>query len=280
MTVELPPPSPSAALPPAGGTPFEGPPAQDSPATFAPDPSAMPDSPSVLPWLLAAMLLGGGAAFYFFRVRPRAQLAAGPEVAHFSAPQPAQPQPAPAPASRPRAVPPSGGGVVSTSLRPWIEVDFQPERTIVDDENVAIEFAVALYNSGSAPARDVLVEASMFNASPAQDQQINAFFDQPAGRGNRIEMLTPLQRVVVRSAITIPRSQLRPLLAEGRPLLVPMTALTALYRWGSNNIGQTSASYLVGKQTSTDKLAPFRLDLGSRLFRGLAAREHPLRVRK
>ena len=239
----------------------------------------MPDSPSVLPWLLAAMLLGAGGAFYFLRVRPRAQLANGPDMAQLRAPEPA-PAPAAAPAPRPRAVPAGGGAIVSTSLRPWIELEFQPERTIVEEENITIEFVVVLYNSGSAPARDVLVEATMFNASPAQDHQIGAFFAQPAGRGNRIEMIKPLQRVVVQTAMTVPRSQIRPLLADGRPLLVPMAALTALYRLGSNSHGQTSASYLVGKETGTDKLAPFQLDLGPRVFRGLAAREHQLRVRK
>ncbi len=243
----------------------------------------MPDGASLLPWLLVAALLGGGAAFYFFRVRPRTRLAGGPDDLQFGIAEPAQPQPAapaPAPAPRPRAAPPTGGGIVSTRLRPWIEVEFVPERTIVDDETIAIEFTVALYNSGSAPARDVLIETAMFNASSTQDQQIGAFFASPAGRGDRIEVVAPLQRVVARSTVTVPRSQVRPLHAEGRPLLVPMTAITALYRWGSNNNGQTSASYLVGKETSGDKLAPFRLDLGPRVFRGLAAREHQLRVRR
>ncbi len=282
-TIDLPPPSPSAALPPAGGELVEDSPLP-APVTFAPEPPAMPDSPAILPWLLAALLLGGGAAFYVFRVRPRAQVADGPQAWELRAPEPEQPQPrapSPAPEPRPRAAAPAGsGGVVSTSLRPWIEVEFIPERAIVEDETIAIEFTVALYNSGSAPARDVLIEAAMFNASSAQDQQIGAFFASPTGRGDRIEMVAPLQRVVARSAVTVPRGQVRPLLADGRPLLVPMTAITALYRWGSNNHGQTSASYLVGKETGGDKLAPFRLDLGPRVFRGLAAREHQLRVRK
>jgi hypothetical protein len=164
-------------------------------------------------------------------------------------------------------------------LRPWIDIGFVPERTIVDSESVVIEYAVELYNSGSAPARDVRVEAAMFNANPAQDQQIAAFFAQAAGSGQRVEVIGPLQRVTVRSSLLVPRAQLSAIHAEGRPLLVPMTALNTLYRWGSNNDGQTSASYLVGKQTTTDKLAPFRLDLGPRVFRGLAIREHQLRVR-
>ena len=278
MTVELPPPSPTAALPPTAGAPMELPPAPDTAATFAPEPSgSIPDSPSLLPWLLVAALLGGGAAFYFFRPRPRSQLAGGPQVSEFVAPEPTPPQPAPAP--RPRAVPPAGGGVVSTGLRPWIEIDFVPERTIVDEQNVAIEFLVTLYNSGGAPARDVLIETAMFNASRTQDQQIGAFFATPAGRGHRVPVVAPLQRVAARSAVTMPRSEIQPLYAEGRPLLVPLVALNALYRWGTNNHGQTSASYLAGKETKTDKLAPFRLDVGPRVFRGLAAREHELKVR-
>lgn len=284
MTVELPPPSPSAALPPAGGPAVQLPPSQDLAPARAPDPAEMAAAPSLLPWLLAAVLLGAGAAFYFFRVRARA-LAQGGEVSQFSIaePAPAPPVPRPAqPAPAPRSSPPpiAGGGVVASSLRPWLEAGFQPERTIVDDEAVAIEFLVEIYNSGSAPARDVQVEAAIFNASAAQDQQIAAFFANPAGGGERIPVVAPLQRLVVRSVVTMPRSNVRPLLAEGRPLLVPMTALTVLYRWGSNNYGQTSTSYLVGKATKTDKLAPFRLDLGPRVFRGLAAREHQLRVRK
>ena len=66
---------------------------------------------------------------------------------------------------------------------------------------------------------------------------------------------------------------------QGRPLLVPITAFNILYRWGSNSNGQTSASHLVGKETGGEKLAPFRLDVGPRVFRRLAAREHQLRVR-
>jgi hypothetical protein len=36
----------------------------------------------------------------------------------------------------------------------------------------------------------------------------------------------------------------------------------------------------VGKETTGEKLAPFRLDLGPRIFRGLAARMHSVALRK
>ena len=60
---------------------------------------------------------------------------------------------------------------------------------------------------------------------------------------------------------------------------MPLVAFNALYAWGSDK-GQTSTSYLVGKVTKGEKLAPFRLDLGPRMFRNLAAREHQVRLRK
>jgi hypothetical protein len=284
VTVELPPPSPSAELPAASVAPTDEPTGQALADTFAPAPAPAPgleQGPSILPWLLAAIMVGAGAAFYFLRIRPRAQLAGGPEMSQFSAPDAPQPQPRVPTATPPTPAPPANrGGVVSTRLRPWIEIEFVPERTIVDGDKVALEFVVTLYNSGSAPARDVLIEAGMFNASPAQDREIAAFFGNPVGRGDRVPVIAPLQRVVVRSAVTLPRSQVRPLEMEGRPLLVPLAGFNALYRWGSNGQGQTSASYLVGKETKGEKLAPFRLDLGPRVFRGLAAREHQLRVRK
>ena len=241
--------------------------------TLAP-PTPEPDAPSPILWMLAALLIGVGGAYYLFRVRPRA-LATG-ETSQFEL---AEPTPAPAPPP-PAPPPPSGGAVVSTGLRPWLELEFQPERTIVDDQQASLEFVVVLYNSGSAPARDVTVEPGLFNASRAQDQQLAAFFANPRGGGERVPIVAPLQRVVIKSAVSLPLAQVQPLLADGRPLLVPLTAFNALYRWGSNGQGQTSASYLVGKETKGDKLAPFRLDLGPRVFRGLAAREHHLRVRR
>jgi hypothetical protein len=65
---------------------------------------------------------------------------------------------------------------------------------------------------------------------------------------------------------------------EGRSLLVPKVPLNPNYTGGAKK-GQTSTSYLVGKETQGEKLAPFRLDLGPRIFRGLGARRHEVQVR-
>ena len=55
-------------------------------------------------------------------------------------------------------------------------------------------------------------------------------------------------------------------------------AINALYEWNGGK-AQTSASYLLGRETENEKLAPFRLDLGPRLFRTVGARALPGGVR-
>ena len=58
-----------------------------------------------------------------------------------------------------------------------------------------------------------------------------------------------------------------------------MIAFNALYS-RSGGDGQTSASYLLGRDTKSDKMGPFHLDLGARIFRGVGARLLPQGIRR
>jgi hypothetical protein len=262
---------------------------------FAPEPSTGTLAPghgfSLLPWLLAALVLALGGAFLFWRNRSRQEFAAagGPRVDAFVAPQPApapapQPRRAPEPALQPAPAPKPAAtaapvGVVSTRLRPWIDIGFHPIRCVLDDERLMVEFDIELFNSGSGPARAVLVEGSLFNAGPAQDQEIGAFFANPVGDGERLAVIPPLKRVALRTQVAVPRAQVQAYELAGRPVFVPVIAFNALYSWSSGE-GQTSVSYLLGKDTKGEKMGPFRMDLGSRIFRGVAAHLLPAGLRK
>ena len=113
----------------------------------------------------------------------------------------------------------------------------------------------------------------MVCAHAGQDAEIGRFFQQPVGQGDRIAALQPLGRISLKSAVRLPIAQLHSFTVEGRTLFVPLVAFNILY----SGDAQTSASFLVGRGTETDeKLAPFRLDLGPRIFRGLSARSHSL----
>lgn len=239
---------------------------------------------SLLPWLLAALALVLGGAFLFWRSRTREAFAGGAQFDLLKAPEAAPaaappPKPAPAPAEPPKPPTPAAAGVVSARLRPWIEIGFQPVRCILEDQRVIVEIDIEVFNSGSAPARAVLVEAALFNAGPAQDAQIGGFFDRPVGKGERIAIISPLKRVPLRSQVVVPREQVQAYELAGHQVFVPVIAFNALYSW-SGGEGQTSVSYLLGRDTKGEKLGPFRLDLGPHIFRGLAARLLPSGVRK
>jgi hypothetical protein len=303
--------SATTTLPPADALPEAITPAPTGalapPTSFEPTPIA-PAAPSpspfsgYVPWLLALILLGAGAGFYAWRRRspPYATAGGASDVLELAQPEPAPqplprappprpdpPQPAAAPSgivsTRLRAAPPqpaaAPSGIVATRLRPWLEIEFSPGRCVVEENGATIEFDVQVLNSGTAPARDVLVEASMFNAGPEQDQEIGAFFANPVAKGERIAAIPPLQSVSLKSAVSLTLDRMRQYEVGGRRLFVPLIGFNALYSWGGGD-GQTSASYIVGRDTKADKMAPLRLDLGPRTFRGLGARQHNVGVRR
>ena len=253
---------------------------------FAPEPATATLAPehriSILPWLLAAFALALGGGFLFWRNRQREGFApaGGPQIDAFVAPEPAlAPRPAPAPpAAAPKAPPPATRGIVSTRLRPWIDIGFRPLRCILEDDKVTVEFELELFNSGSGPARAVLAEASLFNAGGSQHREIGAFFANPVAQGDRIQLIPPLKRIGIKTQVVAPRAHIQAYELAGHEVFVPVIGFNALYSW-SGGEGQTSACYLLGRDTKGDKMGPFRLDLGPRIFRGLAAKLLPAGVR-
>ncbi|MFL6735204.1 MAG: hypothetical protein ACJ8EY_11000 [Sphingomicrobium sp.] len=238
--------------------------------------------------LLAAAAIGSAAVYLATRQRRQAVAGASRALETFVPAEPRtppEPPPAPAPAPAPQfagrsaSATPASPGLVSARLRPWIELEFTPLRCIVEPAKATIEFEVSVTNSGSAIARDLLIEAMMFNAGPAQDQEIAGFFANPFGKGDAVPALAPLKGMQFKSSVNLPVEQLRVFQVAGRQLIVPLIGFNALYRWGGGQ-GQTSRSYLVGREGEGEKMAPFRMDLGPRLFRNLGAREHHVHVRQ
>ena len=281
LTLDLPPASDEAPAPGLTAAQSAFSPQMDSSAaTLAPA-----QNWAVWPWLLVALALGGAAAFLWRRRRAQEALAGGPSIDAYvapesSAPAPAPPRPAPpvAPEAHPRPAP-KPIGVVSTSLRPWIDLEFTPLAVLMEDHQVTFEFELNLYNSGGAPAREVLVEASIFNAGPNQDREITAFFAQPAGNGEATSLIPPLRRMTVRPTLVAPRSGIQPIEFGGRQVFIPLIAFNATYPVAGGE-ARTSAAFLVGGQGKGEKLEPFPLDLGARAFTRLGARAMPNGIRR
>jgi len=255
------------------------------------------------PWLAALAALIGGGAFIAWSRRgrnrrygdpgrmafaglvPDAQVEPVPFPPARPRPDPVppraqpkpRPDPVPPPAAKPAPRPPADDGLIkSTGLKPELNFQFVPDRAVVTEREVMLQFDVVLTNSGAAPARDVLVEAKLVPAHAGQDQEIAAFFQQPEATGDRMAGIPPLGKVSLKSAVRLPLDQLHSFEVEGRKMFVPLVAFNILFR-SSGGEGQASASFLVGRgNDGDDKLAPFRLDLGPRIFRGLSARPHSM----
>ena len=282
-------------------------PAFSSPLANPAAPIEAPGGFSPLPWIAALLLLGAGVVVYFgLQRRGRRYAGTGIEQYFEASPQP-DPTPQPAPrreagqplvrrpepeaaprmpagvvtsslrAASPAATPP---GLVTSSLRPWIEVELEPSQALINDEHAAIAFDVTLYNSGSAPARDVAIEACLLNAGQQQDVELTQFYKNGGDGADTIPTVPPMGRIKLKSAVRLPRSDVQEYEIEGRKLFMPMVAISSRYRWSSGE-GQSAASFLVGKAANDSaKLAPLRLDQGARGWKGLAARRYEKGIRK
>ena len=293
-------------LPSAGDTTVAATAAPDVADTVATSPPPLPESGfSPLPWL-AALLAIAGAAFLYFGWQRRQRVHAAP--GHPPIDITRQPAPAPPPAASPRksaepaprADPPAApagarrplpttllpqapqprpdplvpGAIVSTGLRPWIDVELIPDRALLDEQGAAIAFEVTLFNSGSAAARDVIIEARLLNAGARQDEEVSAFFTTESRVGDPIPQIAPFARIPMRSAVRLPREAISEYEFEGRKLFMPLVAVSVRYRWSSGE-GQSAAGFLVGQgETAEKKLAPLRLDRGARSWKGLGARRY------
>lgn len=276
------------------------------PAAAAPALPPVEQGFSILPWLAALLLAAGGAAIVLFLRRRQAEAAGVGEIDIVSPrvaeprPEPKRPPPSPAPQPRPASAaprhdpvpaqrpapapappPPADGGlIVSTGLRPWIEVELTPDRALLDDKGAAIAFNVTLFNSGSAPARDVSIEACLINAGASQDAELGNFYGRDRKHSDTIPVIAPLARVPLRTAVRLPKDSIREYEVEGRRLFMPMVAVDTRYRWASGE-GQTGASFMVGRGKEEDeRLAPLRTDQGPRSWQGLGARRYEKGLRR
>ena len=120
----------------------------------------------------------------------------------------------------------------------------------------------------------------MFNAGREQDKEIGAFF-RTAGREStkcHLPGIAPDTTGVIQGEVAMPRDDMRAVRLEDKLLFIPMIAVNALYDWGEGRTGQTSRSYVVGRELAeaSEKMGAFRVDQGPRIWRTVGQREHKL----
>jgi hypothetical protein len=167
--------------------------------------------------------------------------------------------------------------------RPWLEVELTPERTTADPDESAVEFEMRIHNKGGSTASNIKLQAKLFCSTPEQDKEIGAFHRKRPGEHRTLDIpdLAAGEELRIKGRVDIKRDQIKVLRVEGRLLFVPLIAVNAFYSWGTSRSGQTSKSFLVGREQAdaTDKMAPFRMDLGPRVYRTVAQRPYAVERR-
>jgi len=200
----------------------------------------------------------------------RSRRAAAPALARTGPEEAAEPAPRPRPAPVAPTLP-----AVDETLRPWLEIEFKPEKLVATDQDTSVHFQLLVRNSGKSEARNVRITAKMFNPSPDQKEAIKAFFATPPKAGGQPVTIPPQLAARFKPSVVMPRESIRMLEVQGRPIFVPTVAINIQYEWGDGRKGQTCKSFLIGTEKEgqpTEKMGAFRLDLGPRIYRHVGGR--------
>jgi hypothetical protein len=243
------PPAPAPMLPPS-----------PEPVARAPEPSPPAEEPSGgFPWLYALPAAALALLGLMLLRRRRQAEAEEPEAAPVAAP----------PAPRPDPVP-----------RPWIELSLRAERASATLDETLVKFELEISNTGKSPARNLRIDVKMFNAGAEQDKEIGAFFRTAGRESSRLNLpgIAPESSGIIRGEVAMKRDEMRAVVLDDKYLFVPMLAVNALYDWGEGRSGQTSKSYVVGRELEQpgEKMGAFRVDQGPRIWRTIGQRQHTL----
>ncbi|HEY0325849.1 MAG TPA: hypothetical protein VGC46_07730 [Allosphingosinicella sp.] len=269
--------SPTATLPAADASTTQAAPlpAPEAAPVAAPQAPAgepgnpLSDGPPLWMFFLAFVAVGLGGYGYWLR-----RQAAGRRALAVASGAPAPTVQAPRPPAAPRPAP---------IPRPWLDIALIPEKARVDLEQSVIEFELTVRNTGGSVARDVKLQARFFCSTEKQDQELGAYFKAKPGDFKTLSMpdIPAGGEIVMKGSVDIKRDRISALKVEDKLLFVPVIGLNAFYAWGNSRSGQTSKSFVIGRQPDNDneKMGPFRLDLGARVYRTIGQRPHKVSKR-
>jgi len=154
-------------------------------------------------------------------------------------------------------------------------LDIVPERAAATEAEAYVRYALTLTNKGDSDARNIRIDPRLFNAG-AEGEMMD-FFQGPIHEqsGSPHVVIAPGQTLKLNGEVAMPKADLREIELGGRRIFVPMVAINVAYDWTGGGSGRTSRSWLVGREAGTpsEKMGPFRLDLGPRIYRSVGRRE-------
>ena len=164
--------------------------------------------------------------------------------------------------------------------RPWLELSLKAERASAGLTETVVNFELEIANTGKSAARNLRIDVKMFNAGAEQDTEIGAFFRTAGRESTKLNLpgIAAESVGVINGQVAMPRDEMRAVVLDEKYLFVPVIAVNALYDWGEGRTGQSSKSYVVGRelQQPSEKMGAFRVDQGPRVWRTVGQRQHSL----
>ena len=152
-----------------------------------------------------------------------------------------------------------------------------PKRAGTNLLSAAVEYSLAIRNTGTQTASGVRLDIRMLCAGPDQDAILAGLFAQGIA-----QPITPPFDVLPQAMLTLdgmvmhPKETLTLLDVPGQALFVPVLAVQIRYGWAGGE-GQTARSYVVGMvRGEGSRLQPFRRDGIARMFETVAALDYSI----
>lgn len=275
--------------PPVAGTPASS----DIARAPAPAISVEADhgSGSWWPWALAALagLAAIGAAAWFWLQRKAERPAAVPSIERPRlAPESVAP-PAPGPAWGPKSIaavpkspPTSAQAQASPTRRPSpalpqptftepLQISLEPLRLSLTLMNATLAYRLQVANGGMVALTGLTIGADMISAHASLSREEQLAGPNPAsgsggGAIQTIERLAVGESRVVEGEFRLPLQQIVPIRQGKAALLLPL----ARFRLEADGARPVVRTFLVGQPGAAERLQPFRLDLGPRIYPNLA----------
>ena len=249
-------PAPVAVAPLPEAITLPPPVAQTPPPEVLPETAPAPvalvedDRGSILPWLLAGLLLLAVGALAFLALRRRRRTEVYDEIYE------AAPIVAPVAAATPVVADVPVG-------RPELELAMRPVRAGVSGDDARVEFELTVGNRGPVAAEDVRISTWMLAAGASEAERA---LIEPRDHAD-----TPPVTIAAGEARTVEASVALPTSEVEGDAVLPVVVADARYRLPDGSEGRTSASFAVGVPDG-EELAHFGIDNPSGLHDDVVAR--------
>lgn len=172
----------------------------------------------------------------------------------------------------------------STSLKP-VEAAVTPEPQPVDHLkiefvangasstllNAVLSYTITLTNTSEADLHDLNLSGAMMQADTETARDDGS---QTGPMLHQIENLPAGETVTLIGDIRVPLNAIRPITFKSQALFIPLARFGVVYADQDNIQHQQSVSFIVGREYEPPrpKMAPFRLDLGPKIFHPVGQR--------